>query len=210
VPVRLLIDSATQELASTTTAADGSYELPARLGGAYRVRVGACPGYPGFTRRDAGGDDERDSDVGFADGDRGQTATLRPPAGTATVGAGCVLRASVGNRVWFDTDADGVQDGGEPGVAGVQVQLWNGAMTQLVGLTTTNASGTYTLTTDMPGQHRVRVLLPAGRAFTTANAGGDDTLDSDVEAAPPGFTAAFTVGTNVIGMTLWDAGLVPG
>ena len=31
---------------------------------------------------------------------------------------------AVGNRVWFDSDNDGVQDEGEPNIEGVEVQLW--------------------------------------------------------------------------------------
>ena len=39
---------------------------------------------------------------------------------------------NVGNFVWDDLDQDGRQDAGEPGLAGITVQLWNGAKTQLL------------------------------------------------------------------------------
>lgn len=38
-------------------------------------------------------------------------------------------RGSIGNFVWYDIDADGVQDVGEPGIANVRVSLSNGAQT---------------------------------------------------------------------------------
>ena len=38
---------------------------------------------------------------------------------------------NVGNFVWDDLDQDGRQDAGEPGLAGITVQLWNGTKTQL-------------------------------------------------------------------------------
>ena len=34
---------------------------------------------------------------------------------------------NIGNFVWDDLDQDGRQDAGEPGIAGVTVQLWNSA-----------------------------------------------------------------------------------
>ncbi|MBE2209376.1 MAG: hypothetical protein IAE84_17445 [Saprospiraceae bacterium] len=52
----------------------------------------------------------------------------------------------IGNRVWEDTDDDGVQDAGEPGISGVVVQLWKettpGNFTQ-VATVTTGANGNY-------------------------------------------------------------------
>ncbi len=47
----------------------------------------------------------------------------------------------IGNRVWFDTDSDGIQDANESGIASLTVELYKGAT--LVGTTTTNASGNY-------------------------------------------------------------------
>ena len=67
---------------------------------------------------------------------------------------------NVGNFVWDDLDQDGRQDAGEPGLAGITVQLWNGAKTQLVGSAVTNASGNYSLVAPTPGDYRVRVVRP--------------------------------------------------
>lgn len=47
----------------------------------------------------------------------------------------------IGNRVWQDSDGDGVQDPGEPGLAGVRVELYRDG--QLVGVTTTATGGDY-------------------------------------------------------------------
>ncbi len=52
---------------------------------------------------------------------------------------------NVGNFVWEDINGDGVQDAGEPGMAGATVQLWDGAKTSLLDSATTNASGNYSL-----------------------------------------------------------------
>jgi hypothetical protein len=48
----------------------------------------------------------------------------------------------IGNLVFTDTDADGVQDAGETGIAGITVELHNAAGT-LIGRTTTDANGNY-------------------------------------------------------------------
>ncbi|MBK8147312.1 MAG: carboxypeptidase regulatory-like domain-containing protein [Acidobacteria bacterium] len=54
----------------------------------------------------------------------------------------------IGNRVWNDTDSDGVQDPNETGIQNVVVQLWedtdgNNTVDTQVGTATTTASGIY-------------------------------------------------------------------
>jgi len=48
----------------------------------------------------------------------------------------------IGNRVWKDTNNNGVQDPGEPGIAGVQVHLYNSSNV-VVGTAVTDANGEY-------------------------------------------------------------------
>ncbi len=48
----------------------------------------------------------------------------------------------IGNRVWNDLDGDGVQDGGEPGIAGVTVSLYNSSNVA-IATAVTNSSGEY-------------------------------------------------------------------
>lgn len=48
----------------------------------------------------------------------------------------------IGNRVWVDTDKDGIQDPGETPIAGVTVHLYNSSGT-LVGTAITDAKGEY-------------------------------------------------------------------
>jgi protocatechuate 3,4-dioxygenase beta subunit len=49
----------------------------------------------------------------------------------------------VGNRIWLDADADGIQDPGEAPIAGVDVQLINFATNQTVATVTTDGNGHY-------------------------------------------------------------------
>lgn len=118
---------------------------------------------------------------------------------------------SVGNFVWRDVDEDGIQDAGEPGMAGVTVQLWNAAKTQLIDSATSNASGIYELMAPGAGDYRVRVLLPSMDAeFSPKNLGASDLTDSDVNPTGTdfGFTDPYTFASNVISITSIDAGIV--
>ncbi|HXU43972.1 MAG TPA: SdrD B-like domain-containing protein, partial [Thermoanaerobaculia bacterium] len=71
---------------------------------------------------------------------------------------------SIGDRVWSDTDGDGVQDAGETGLNGVTVQLLNSSGT-VTATTTTATNGNYTFGSLAAGSYTVRVVsstLPAG------------------------------------------------
>jgi hypothetical protein len=119
---------------------------------------------------------------------------------------------NVGNFVWDDLDHDGRQDAGEPGIAGVTVQLWNGAKNDLIDSAVTNASGIYQLTAPTPGDYRVRVLLPnaALDQFSPKDAAADDLTDNDVNPSGGdfGFTHIYTFGSNLISITSIDAGII--
>lgn len=54
---------------------------------------------------------------------------------------GTAAPIEIGNRVWVDTDSDGIQDAGEAPIAGVTVQLIQGST--VIATATTNASGNY-------------------------------------------------------------------
>jgi hypothetical protein len=72
----------------------------------------------------------------------------------------------IGNRVWFDADQDGLQDADEPSLAGVTVQLLQGAT--VVATRVTGADGTYYFSSDSSS------AFYAGAAFTPN--GGDYTV----------------------------------
>ena len=119
---------------------------------------------------------------------------------------------NVGNFVWDDLDHDGRQDAGEPGLANITVQLWNGAKTALIDSDVTNSNGNYTLIAPTPGDYRVRVVLPSSLdAFSPKDlAGGDDLVDSDINPSGTnlGFTDIYTFASNLISITTIDAGII--
>ncbi len=108
----------------------------------------------------------------------------------------------LGNRVWLDLNANGVQDANEPGLGGVCVNLYD-ASGALVQQTTTDSNGYYGFNVHQPGHYTVEFIQPAGMKFTQKNV-GDETHDSDADPATGRAEADVT--SDVLSL---DAGLVP-
>ena len=104
---------------------------------------------------------------------------------------------SVGDLVWLDTNKNGIQDAGEPGLAGATLTLTGpdgSPVTDVngnpVAPITTGPTGAY-LFENLPalpaGQHyTVTVTPPAGYEPTTPNQGSDPALDSSTGSATSG------------------------
>ncbi len=187
---------------TTTTNASGIYAFTNLTPGDYYLTFTPPAGFV-FSPQNAGGDDSVDSDANTT---TGTTATTTLTAGENDISwdAGLYQRASLGDFVWNDTNANGIQDAGEPGIENVTVELFNGSGVSQ-GTTTTNASGIYAFTNLTPGDYYLTFTPPAGFVFSPQNAGGDDSVDSDANTTT-GTTATttLTAGENDIS---WDAGL---
>ena len=116
-----------------------------------------------------------------------------------------------GDRVFEDTNNNGIQDPTEPGIAGVAVGLFlNG--TQVGSNVTTDANGAFVFDNLQPNTtyemrfDRTQTAL-TNRSLATANQGSNDQLDSDVMAGT-GNTAviAFTTGLAGDNVHALDAG----
>ena len=190
-----------QTVATTVTGAAGDYSFEGLGAGEYFVRFGLPLG---FERTAAGaGDAEADSDADPATGDTGPIL-IEPGSDDRTWDAGLIYAAGLGNRVWLDRDADGVQDAGEPGVAGVTVTLRTGAGLPL-DTALTDAGGFYGFPHLPPGDYMLSFELPAGYLFSPAGRGGNPEADSDADPA----TGDTAVTTLVLGEAdpSWDAGI---
>jgi hypothetical protein len=206
VPVDLL-DASGAVLQSTVSGSGGFYSFLAPPGN-YRLRFGTPPGMLPTPHRDAGLDDTLDSDIDA----NGMTALFTLGAGQVRrdLDAGFVYWVSIGNLCWHDLDEDGIQDAGESGVPGVEVELWTADKSARLDATTTNGSGFYTLQAPGAGDYRVWVLRPSPLdAFSPKDAGGDNLKDSDVNPTGGdfGFTDAFNIASNVISTVTYDIGL---
>jgi hypothetical protein len=85
---------------------------------------------------------------------------------------------SIGDFVWNDLNQDGIQDGGEPGLAGWTVNL-SDCSGNLLATTTTDANGFYLFSDLDCGCYEVEVVPAAGWTPSPTNQGGDPTLDSN-------------------------------
>jgi hypothetical protein len=117
--------------------------------------------------------------------------------------------SSMGDFIWSDTDGDGVQDAGEPGIPGVRVWLFDksGERLVLIGEDITDATGHYGFSDLCESVYELQVdpaTVPAGFTETTPNAGGDDALDSDCIDG----IVNFSLGLDEVDLTI-DCGLVP-
>ncbi|HEX7308384.1 SdrD B-like domain-containing protein [Lentzea sp.] len=187
---------------TTTTNAQGKYLFTDLVDGSYRVRFTA-PAGRSFTTPLAGGNTATDSNAQA----NGVTAAVTLGIGKRadlTIDAGLIVKPtnSIGDFVWSDTNGNGVQDAGEPGLPGVTVKLSNGATT------TTGADGKYLFQGLDDGTYSVCFTLPSGYAFSPRDAGGDDAKDSDADGAT-GCTATTTVGPGKRQDLTLDAGVVP-
>ena len=117
---------------------------------------------------------------------------------------GETLKASLGDKVWEDTNKNGIQDAGESGIANVTVKLYTMCRT-LVATTTTNSSGIYSFTNLTPGDYYVEFTKPTGYTFSPKDAGSDDAKDSDADVTT-GKTICTTLTAGENDLT-WDAGL---
>ena len=115
---------------------------------------------------------------------------------------------TIGDYVWVDSNGNGVQDGGEPGLGGVQVILYrtnSGAGTlTAVATNTSSGAGAYSFANVLPGDFVAGFSLPSGYAYTVPNAGGNTNLDSNV-VTTNGQTAVFTVNSGQTNNSI-DAG----
>ena len=175
-------------IATTITAADGTYLFTGLTPGVeYQVQF-TKPAGTVYTGRDLGAD-ASDSDADAASGSS-QIVVLASGETNLTVDAGVYRTASLGDRLWLDANANGQQDAGEVGIAGQTITLVGGgadglistAADNTIATTITAADGTYLFTGLTPGvEYQVQFTKPAGTVYTGRDLGADAS-DSDADA----------------------------
>lgn len=184
----------------------GDCTLPQTLpvGGGYVCRFQAMVTPGGSGHRNVVTAIARDDDGNEADDDDDATVIQVAP----------VRSSGVGDFVWRDSDADGLQDADERGVAGVSVNLYQGDGSWIAQATTDNL-GAYQFLNLEAGDYYLTFMVPEQLSlfdeFCGPDMGGDDQLDSDVISAVGaglgGRTETFSLAEGVYDPTR-DAGLL--
>ena len=114
---------------------------------------------------------------------------------------GLLAPATIGDRVWYDEDGNGA-DNGEPGAPNVTVILKDTNGVELAR-TTTDSDGRYRFTGLIPGTYTVDIEVPAGynaatTSMTVTVGEGEENLDVDFPlTVPPAPTPTPTPSTTV-------------
>lgn len=200
--VRINLYSSTgQLLRSTWTDSEGGYLFPGVVAGSYFVDVVEATLPVGLsaspTTRSGADFGSQDGGTNPGGGDHGYPVTVSNGGENLTADFGynwnpstdvdgSTGTAALGDRVWRDTNADGIQDPEEPGIEGVEIELIGPGADQRFGTsddavltsTLTDATGRYLFDGLAVGAYRVRV---AAGNFAAAGPleGFDATFDAD-------------------------------
>jgi hypothetical protein len=115
-----------------------------------------------------------------------------------------VSQFSIGSRIWSDLNANGIQDTGEPGIAGVALDLYVAGQPHVVARTVTNVAGEYRFDRLPPGVYEVKVVESnfaqggplVGALYSPTNAGAAAT-SSSFNSASGRATAALIVASDL-------------
>ncbi len=159
-------------LDSTMTDAEGTYLFDSLMAGDYVVEFEPPENYIFST----------------PDGGKTECMNILPGVDNLDVDAGLFPEmVTIGDLVWNDSDKDGMQDDGEPGMEGIKVYLYD-CEDNLLDSTMTDAGGMYLFDSLMAGDYVVWFEAPENFVFSTPETGmtecltlapGDEYLDAD-------------------------------
>lgn len=158
----------------------------------------------------------------FGTDEGGAAATFGKASGLGDVELACSLQPiQVGNRLWNDTNKNGIQDADEPALTGVTVQLFKNGVQVGANISTDAITGEFYFTGLIPNMTDYEIRIPnvkgaskqaklAGLEVTTANVGANtkDLIDSDAIVSATNTYASIPFSTGNAGENLHalDAG----
>jgi protocatechuate 3,4-dioxygenase beta subunit len=180
----------TTTVATTTTAANGTYSFTGIAPGSYTVHVAQAAGKAFSTA-----------------GSTSVTTTSGSSITAASIGE--YVPATVSGTVFNDTNKDGTQETGETGLSGQTVTLLKGSA--IVATTTTGAGGTYSFSGVAPGGYTVKVTTFAG---DTVSSGGSTAVTAAAGSSVTGINTgeyatapAPTAGPTTVTMSAYNQSL---
>jgi protocatechuate 3,4-dioxygenase beta subunit len=201
-----LYNAANTVIAVATTNSEGKYLFTGLAAGNYSVGFENLPAGFIFTTLSGAINDATNSD---ANSTTGKTAEVSLALGDNNLNLDAGIRSTstavVGNYVWYDEDADGIQDATEAPIPGVLVTLINNTTGLPVASAVTDASGHYLFTNVTPGSYKIGFTgYPVGLVPTTK--GTNPSADDDSNVDPLTIqTNVFTVAAGTSDLT-FDAG----
>ena len=175
---------------STETDSSGEYLFKDVPSGKYYVKFIAPNAYT-ITKASQGSDNTKDSDAN----NNGKTALFTLLAGQNRSDMDLGLYptlANLGDKVWFDTNANGIQDSNEQrAVSGVTVKLYN-EVNKLISTTKTTSSGQYIFRKLTPGNYYLIFEIPTNYKVSPKSQGNNRSNDSDANVVT-GKTDIFTL-----------------
>ncbi len=169
-----LIDSSGNEVARTTTDADGRYTFSNIAPGDYSLVEEQPDGY-------FDGDAVPGSAGGTVDNPNTISKVTLTPGEDATDYDFCEIEpSSISGFVYVDQDGDCIHDEGEPPLVGVTIELRD-AQGKVIETTVTDVNGYYVFDNLMPGDYSVYEHQPDGyfHGGQTLGSGGGEVLDDD-------------------------------
>jgi len=186
------------EAYEVTTDGDGKYLFEDIPTSSYVVAFDV-PNMYVISAKKAGGDITKDSDINTQT-KKTDVIILTPNNDNLNVDVGVFVPAGLGDEVWEDVNGNGIQDGGEAGIAGVKVILLNANSDIVMNPSNplepyeviTDADGNY-LFQDIPaGDYIVEFVKPIGYQYSQVLIGGDMAIDSNANIVT-GKTSLITI-----------------
>jgi len=197
-----LLDEMGAVIKTTTTDANGNYLFDDLFAGNYYVKV-LPPLVHEIAPAHIGAMSDMDSDIDQMTGTT-PLITLGAEEHRTDIDAGVYLPARIGNIVWIDVPGgrNNEYDGGDQGLAGVTVTLWDMDSNSIVKTTSTDNNGSYLF--EVPaGTYAVQFSSNSNYVLVVPSLVADD-KDSDADPIS-GFTHTFNVTPGEVNLTI-DAG----
>ncbi|PNZ30187.1 hypothetical protein CD137_05475, partial [Staphylococcus petrasii] len=163
-----LTNNATNETKTVQTDAKGYYEFAGLSNGTYTIQ---------FNTPNNMVDAKTGTTTADKDSNPSRNTVVINDADDMTIDKGYVPVYSIGDKVWEDTNKDGIQDSTEKGLKNVSVELRKDG--NVIDRTTTDDNGNYLFTNVKNGTYTVVFNTPDGYKATLANEGNDRSIDSN-------------------------------